>query len=490
MMRRDIRNLRHVFEPDSIAVIGASPKTGKLGHVVLKNIIDASFQGRIYPVNPKYKEVLWHRCYPDVHSIPGKLDLAVFAIPSEPIPGVMEQCGRKGVKGAIVLSAGFGEIGRKDLDEKLSKAVKKYGIAMVGPNCLGALDPSKRLDTLFFPFYKLGRPRIGDISFATQSGAVGSCIVDMAAQFGIGFAKFVSYGNALTLDDADFVEYFASDPNTKQILLYLEGTRDGRKLFEALKKAGKKKPVIVLKAGKVGAASQAAMSHTGNIAGNYAAYQAAFRQAKVIEVDTLAGLFHTVNAFSQPLPKGGRVAVLTDGGGLGVLTADAIEAEGLRLAELSPATVEAVKEALPPYGTVGNPIDLIADSGPGEYKMALDALLADPNVDSIITIVLFQAPALDSSILDIVVSASDQRKKPIFTVAVGGDYTEESRKVWDRYGIPSYDSPEFAVKALKRLTDYSLNLRGSSPKTRKPSRPNRKKSSKRRRGSSLPKKKK
>jgi acetyl coenzyme A synthetase (ADP forming)-like protein len=456
MMRRDVKNLGHIFEPDSIAVIGASPTTGKLGHVILKNILDASFQGKIYPVNPKYKEVLGLRCYPDVRSIPGKVDLAVFAIPAEVIPGVMEQCGRKGVKGAIVLSAGFGEIGRKDLDEKLSKIVKKYGIALVGPNCLGALDPSRRLDTLFFPFYKLGRPRIGDISFVTQSGAVGSCIVDMAAHFGIGFAKFVSYGNGLTIDEADFIEYFGSDPHTKQIILYLEGTRDGKKLFEVLKRVGKKKPIIILKAGKVGGASQAALSHTGNIAGNYTAYQAAFRQAKVIEVNTLAELFHVVNAFSQPLPKGNRVAVLTDGGGLGVLSADAIEAEGLSLAELSPATVEAIKDVLPPYGNVGNPIDLIADSGPGEYKKALDALLADKNVDSIIVIVLFQAPALDSSILDIVVSASEQGKKPIFAVAVGGDYTNESRKVWDRYGIPSYDSPDFAVRALKKFTDYSL----------------------------------
>lgn len=455
-MRRDVRNLNHVFEPDSIAVIGGSPATGKLGHVVLKNIMDASFQGKVYPVNPKYREVLGLRCYPDVHSIPGKVDLAVFAIPAEHIPSVMEQCGRKGVKGAIVLSAGFGEIGRKDLDEKLSKAVKKYGIAMIGPNCLGALDPSKRLDTLFFPFYKLGRPRIGEISFATQSGAVGSCIVDMAAHFGVGFAKFASYGNALTIDDADLVEYFGSDPRTRQIILYLEGTKDGRKLFEVMKKVGKKKPVIVLKAGKTAGASQAAMSHTGNIAGNYTAYQAAFRQSRVIEANSLAELFHVVNAFSQPLPKGRRVAVLTDGGGLGVLSADAIEAEGLQLAQLSPETEKVIREVLPQYGKVGNPIDLIADSGPEEYRKALDALLADPNVDSIIVIVLFQAPALDSSILDIVISASDQRKKPIFAVAVGGDYTAESRKVWDRYGIPSYDSPDFAVRALKKFTEYSL----------------------------------
>ncbi|MEW5996057.1 MAG: CoA-binding protein [Candidatus Micrarchaeota archaeon] len=455
-MREDVKNLKHVFEPSSIAVIGASPTAGKLGNVILKNILDGNFEGDVYPVNPKYENVLGMKCYKDVHSIDGKPDLAIFAIPAELIPDVMEACGRKGVRGAIVLSAGFGEIGRKDLDEKLARIVKKYKIALLGPNCLGGLNPAKRVDTLFFPFYKLGRPRIGDISFVTQSGAVGSCIVDMAAYFGIGFAKFASYGNGLTLDEADIIEYFGSDGHTKQILLYLEGTKDGQKLLEVLRRIGKKKPIIVLKAGKVGAASKAAFSHTGNIAGNYTAYQAAFRQAKVMEVNSLAELFHVVNAFSQPFPKGNRVAVLTDGGGLGVLTADAIEAEGLKLAELSPATAKVVEEVLPPYGNVGNPIDLIADSGPEQYRKALDALLADENVDSIIVIVLFQAPALDSSILDIVVSASDQRKKPIFTVAVGGDYTHENRKVWDRYGVPSYDSPDFAVRALKRFTDFSL----------------------------------
>lgn len=455
-MREDVKNLKYVFEPSSIAVIGASPTTGKLGNVILKNILDSNFEGKVYPVNPKYENVLGLKCYRDVHSIDGRPDLAIFAIPAEFIPDVMEACGRKGVRGAIVLSAGFGEIGREDLDEKLYKVVKKYKIAMLGPNCLGALNPAKRVDTLFFPFHKLGRPRIGDISFVTQSGAVGSCIVDMAAYFGVGFAKFASYGNGLALDEADIIEYFGSDEHTKQILIYLEGTKDGRKLLEVLRRVGKKKPIIVLKAGKGGAASRAAFSHTGNIAGNYTAYQAAFRQAKVMEVNSLAELFHLVNAFSQPLPKGNRVAVLTDGGGLGVLTADAIEAEGLKLAELSPATEKVIKEVLPPYGNVGNPIDLIADSGPEQYRKALDALLADENVDSIIVIVLFQAPALDSSILDIIVTASDQKRKPIFSVAVGGDYTNESRKVLDRYGVPSYDSPDFAVRALKKFTDYSL----------------------------------
>lgn len=454
IMREDVKNLKYVFEPSSIAVIGASPTTGKLGNVVLKNILDSNFEGKVYPVNPKYENVLGLKCAPGVHSIDGKPDLAIFAIPAELIPDVMEQCGRKGVKGAIVLSAGFGEIGRKDLDEKLAAIVRKYKIALIGPNCLGALNPAKRVDTLFFPFYKLGRPRIGDISFVTQSGAVGSCIVDMAAYFGIGFAKFVSYGNGLTLDEADIIEYFGADEHTKQILLYLEGTKDGRKLLEIMKKVNKKKPIIALKAGKGAGASKAAMSHTGNLAGNYTAYQAAFRQAKAIEVNSLAELFHAVNAFSQPFPKGNRVAVLTDGGGLGVLTADALEAESMRLAELSPATTKVIKSILPPYGNVGNPIDIIADSGPEQYRKALDALLADDGVDTIIVIVLFQAPALDSSILDIIVTAADQRKKPIFTVAVGGDYTNESRKVLDRYGVPSYDSPDFAVKALRRFTDY------------------------------------
>jgi acetyl coenzyme A synthetase (ADP forming)-like protein len=458
-MRKDIANLKYVFNPKSIAIIGASDNPTKLGNVILKNLVDGGYEGKIYPVNPKYTELLGLKCHPNIKKIKGKVDLAIFAVPSKIVPAIAEECGKNGVKGIVVLSAGFGEVGNVGLEETLKKVVLKYNMAMIGPNCLGVMNPEKRVDSIFFPFYKFGRPKVGEISLITQSGAVGSCIADLAAYYGVGFAKFASYGNGTTINDADLLEYFGEDPKTEQILLYLEGTKDGAKLLEMLEKINKKKPVIVLKAGKSKAAGEAAMSHTGNLAGNYMAYQAAFRQSKAIEVDSVVDLFYVANMFSQARPKGKKVAVLTDGGGLGVLTADSLEEEGLEVVKFSKETQKKLKKVLPDYVNVVNPLDIVADSGTDTYQKSLRILMDDKEIDSIIVIILFQAPAVDSRIIDVLVKESDKKKKPIIVVAVGGEYTKENRRVLDGYGIPTYGSPAAAVKTLKRFTDYSLFLK-------------------------------
>ena len=458
-MRKDIANLKYVFDPKSIAIIGASDNPEKLGNVILKNLVDGGYEGKIYPVNPKYSELLGLKCYSSIKKLKGKVDLAIFAVPSKIVPAIADDCGKNGVKGIVVLSAGFGEIGNVALEEKLKKVVLKHNMAMIGPNCLGVMNPEKRVDSIFFPFYKFGRPNVGEISLITQSGAVGSCIADLAAYYGVGFAKFASYGNGATINDADLLEYFGADPKTEQILLYVEGTKDGAKLLEMLEKVNLKKPVIVLKAGKSKAAGEAAMSHTGNLAGNYMAYKAAFRQSKAIEVDSVVDLFYVANMFSQALPKGKKVAVLTDGGGLGVLTADSLEEEGLEVTKFSKETQKKLKKVLPEYVNVVNPLDIVADSGTETYRKSLKIMMEDKEIDSIIVIILFQAPAVDSRIIDILVKESDKQKKPIIVVAVGGEYTKENRRILDSYGIPTYGSPASAVKTLKRFTDYSLFLK-------------------------------
>jgi len=458
-MRKDIANLKYVFSPKSIAIVGASDNPAKLGNVILKNLIDGAYKGKIYPVNPKYDKLLGLECYSDIKKIKKKVDLAIFAIPAHIVPKVAEDCGKKGVRGLVVLSAGFGEVGNIKLEGQLKKVVLKYNMAMIGPNCLGVMNPAERVDSIFFPFYKFGRPHVGGISLATQSGAVGSCVADLAADYGVGFAKFASYGNGTTISDADLIEYFGADPKTEQILVYLEGTKNGKKLLEVLEQVNKKKPIIILKAGKSKSASEAAMSHTGNLAGNYLAYQAAFRQSKVIEVDSVVDLFYVANMFSQPLPKGGKVAVLTDGGGLGVLSADALEREGLDVVKFSKKTKQKLKKVLPEYVNVVNPLDIVADSGTETYRKSLKVLMDDPKIDSVIVIILFQAPAVDSRIIDVLVKQSDRRKKPIVVVAVGGEYTKENRKILDGYGIPTYGCPKSAVRTLKKFTDYSLFLK-------------------------------
>ncbi|MBD3397885.1 CoA-binding protein [Candidatus Micrarchaeota archaeon] len=458
-MREGLSNLKYVFAPKSIAVIGASENPSKLGNVILKNLVDGGYEGKIYPVNPKYQELLGMRCYPDIKKLRGKVDLAIFAIPAPLIPKVADDCGKNGVKGLIVLSAGFGEVGNNKLEEKLGATVQRHGMAMVGPNCLGVLNPEKRVDSIFFPFFKFGRPNVGDISIITQSGAVGTCIADLASYYRVGFSKFISYGNGTTINDADLVEYLGADPKTKQILLYLEGTKDGKGLLKALEKVNRKKPVIVLKAGKSKSAGEAAMSHTGNLAGNYLAYQAAFRESRAIEVDSVIELFQVANIFSQAMPKGKKVAVLTDGGGLGVLAADALEKEDLEVAKFSRETTRKLKKVLPSYVNAVNPLDIVADSGTETYEKALKILMEDREIDSVIVIILFQAPAVDSRIIDVLVKESDRKVKPIVVVAVGGEYTKNNMKVLDSYGIPTYGYPDAAVKSLKRFTDYSLFLK-------------------------------
>lgn len=454
-MEQMLRKLRFVFEPRSVALVGASTTANKIGNVLLRNFLDVKFRGKIYPVNPKYDSVLGIRCYAKVTDIPAAVDCAIIATPAETVPAIMQDCAAKKVGGVVILSGGFEEVGRKDLAGAVRRIALSAGIPVIGPNCLGVFNPYAKMDSIFLPMYKLERPVPGGIAFVTQSGAVGSTVLDLAAYYGMGISKFVSYGNASVLDESDYLEYLAQDKDTEVIILYMEGAKDGRKLLETMKKVNKIKPIIALKAGKGAGGQAAARSHTGNIAGSYLAYHAAFQQAKVIEADGITEVFDFVKIFSQPKPKGNRVAVITNGGGIGVLTADHIESEGLKLAEFGTETRKELAKVLPAYGTVGNPLDLVADSGVESYEKTIDILIDDPDVDVMIIIVLLQTPPIDERIIHVLTEASDNRKKPIATISIGGAYTESYRKILESKGVPSYNSPLAAVKAVERLVTYS-----------------------------------
>jgi len=454
-MREQVKNLKYIFRPKSIAIIGASGTPTKVGAVVLKNLMEGMFGGKIYPINPKHKKLAGLRCYPSVLDVKGKIDCAIIAIPAKFVPEVLEQCGKKRIKGVVVLSGGFAEVGNVELENQLKKIADKNDAAVIGPNCLGILNPYKRVDSIFLPMYKLKRPRPGGISFVTQSGATGTCIVDLAAQFGVGVSKFISYGNGTVIDESDLLEYLESDKKTEEILLYIEGTKNGKRLLETMKRVNRKKPIVVLKAGRGKKAAEAAYSHTGNLAGNYLAYDAAFRQAKVVVADSLDELFEFVKIFNQALPKGNRIGVVTNGGGLGVLTTDVIEEKNLELAEFSPETIRKLKRIIPAYANAMNPLDVIADADSGVYKNALDVIKEAREVDIVVVIVLFQAPAVDERILNILVNISDEKKKPVVVIAVGGEYTEGHRKILESYGVPTYSSPSDAIKAVKKLVDYA-----------------------------------
>ena len=454
-MNEKIKKLRYIFRPRSVAIVGASATPNKIGNVLVKNFIDGRFMGKIYAVNPKYKELLGLPCYPKVSSIPGQVDCVIIATPAATVPSVVEDCGKKKVNGVVVLSGGFEEIGRQDLASQMKSYSDRYNMPIIGPNCLGVFDPYSRIDSVFLPRFKLERPKPGNIAFVTQSGAIGSTVIDLAAHYGMGISKFISFGNGTVLDESDFLEFLEQDKETEIIILYLEGVKDGKKLLRWMSKVNRKKPIVVLKAGKYAGAMAAAKSHTGNIAGSYMAYKAAFLQAKVTEADGLDELFDFVKIFGQPHPVGKRVGVITNGGGMGVLTADAIEEYGLEIASFSEDSRKGIRKILPDYGNVGNPLDLVADAGVDAYAKAIEIMQNDPNIDALVIIVLTQTPPIDERILGVLTEASDDRRKPVITISVGGDYTDTYRKALESRGVPSYGSPLSAIKALKRLVEYA-----------------------------------
>lgn len=452
---KKVKNLEAVFNPQSIAVIGASREPNKIGHVIVKNFVDGGFAGKVYPINPGAGEILGIPAYKSVLDVPGKIDSAVIAIPAAAVAGALEECGKKGIRGVVVITGGFSEVGNIAEEKKVTEIANRYGMALIGPNCMGVLTPASRVDSVFLPIYKLGRPRVGGISFISQSGAVGGCIVDLAARAGIGMGKFVSYGNAAVIDECDLLEYLGEDKGTDIIVVYLEGVKDGKKFLATAKKITRKKPIVVLKAGKSAAGAKAAQSHTGSLAGAAEAYRAAFRQAGVIEAATLEQLFDFAKIFDQVLPCGGRIGIITNGGGMGVLATDSVEDENLQLAPLSEETKKLLRASLPAYANVGNPLDLIGDADSHRYEIALNAFMKDDNVDVILLIILFQTAAIDSSVVNIAIRASDLGKKPIIAVCTGGEYTEMHKRILESYGIPSYPSPSSAMRSIGRFLSYS-----------------------------------
>lgn len=444
------------FSPRSVAVIGVSRNPKKVGHVIFRNFVEGKFRGKLYPVNPKVDKILGFRCYPDITKIQGRIDLAVISIPADIVPAALEQCGKKKVPAVIIITGGFKEVGRQDLEDDVVRILKKYNIRVIGPNCVGVFDPYSEVDTFFLPRYKLERPGEGNIAFISQSGALGSVVLDWMSMKGYKISKFVSYGNASDVDEADLVKYLADDKRTKVICAYFEGVKQGRKFYEIASEVANKKPVIALKGGKTEEGNKAVSSHTGSLAGASEIYSAAFEQSGVIEAETLEDIFDFARVLStQPVPKGNRIQVITDGGGFGVLATDWIIHNKLKLAEMKPGTVREMKKRLPKHVVIKNPIDLTGDADVERYRIALEGAVNDDNIDMIAVITLFQIPTLTAEITDVVSSFAEQGKKPIVVIAAGGRFTEVLKKSMEDFGVPTFSYPEKAAKALRALYDYS-----------------------------------
>jgi acetyl coenzyme A synthetase (ADP forming)-like protein len=444
------------FRPKSVAIVGASRDQRKPGHVIFRNFLESGFRGKAYPVNPKAPDIMGHECYPNLRSIPGPVELAVIAVPASAVPAVLEECGRKRVKGAVIISGGFREIGNVRLEEDVKKAAKEHGIRVIGPNCIGLFDPSSGVDTIFNPSYKLARPKPGSISFVSQSGAVMSAIMDWMGSKGYKAAKFASYGNASDVNESDLIEWLGRDPATKVICLYLEGVTDGRRFFEVAAAVSKRKPIIAIKAGVTEEGGHSVSSHTGSLAGRFEAYLAAFRQAGIIESQDLEQTFDLARVLStQPLPAGARVQVITDGGGFGVLATDFIVNSGLKMAEMSKPSIASLKKAFPSYVVVMNPIDLTGNATPKMYEDAISAAMRDGNVDMILVIALFQTPLLTPEVVEVIEEAAAKGKKPVVVVSAGGEYTEILKRNLEEKNVPTFSSTRRAVDSLRALWEYS-----------------------------------
>ncbi|MDD4237698.1 MAG: acetate--CoA ligase family protein [Desulfotomaculaceae bacterium] len=447
--------LVNFFNPKSVAVIGASKAAGKIGNVIVKNMLSCGYTGPIFPINPKEQKIEGLTCYPAVDKTPSPVELAVLSLPASRTLDAAEQCGMSGVKNLVVISAGFKETGKEGLalERRLVETCRKYEMRMTGPNCVGLIDTHTPLNASF----AAGFPLKGEIAFISQSGAIVLSILDWSYRVGLGFSKFVSLGNKADLTEAHFIEDAAQDPNTKVILCYIEDVENGPHFLEAARAASRKKPLIILKSGTSQAGAQAASSHTGALAGSDLAYETAFRQCGVIRARSMAELFDLAVAFaSQPIPHGGRVAVVTNSGGPGIIAADTIEQKKLQMARFTRETVEQLRGNLPLESNIYNPVDVLGDAKAERFRFSLDKVLSDPGVDSAVVLV---CPTAVTEPVETARAVVEMRaaypEKPLLAAYMGGEKLADGVKVLEEAKIPCFTFPEPAVSSISGLTGYA-----------------------------------
>jgi acetyl coenzyme A synthetase (ADP forming)-like protein len=441
------------FDPQAVAVIGASRTAGKLGYSVLHNIIQHGYGGAVYPINPKAGEILGLKCYPSVSAVPGPIDLAVILIPSAFVADTLRECGEKGVAGAVIISAGFREVGAEgwQRERELVEIARHYGMRLIGPNCLGIIDTITNLNASF----AMGMPRPGSIAFMSQSGALCTSVLDMALADNVGFSRFVSLGNKADANEITFVEAWEHDPHTRVIMAYLEGIENGPEFIQAARRVTHDKPIIAIKSGTTSAGSRAVSSHTGTLAGSERAYEAAFRQSGVIRAWSLQELFDYSVAFArQPLLPNDRIAIITNAGGPGIMATDACERAGLQLASLEADSMEALRGVLPSAASVLNPIDVLGDALADRFKLALDIVAEDPNVGGMLVILTPQVMTQVSETARVVGEIAASSAKPVFTCFMGSDAVQPGIQLLNRFGVPNYVVPERAVAAMAAMSQH------------------------------------
>jgi acetyl coenzyme A synthetase (ADP forming)-like protein len=455
-----IEQLDKFFKAGSVAVIGASSKPKKIGYEILRNLSQYDYKGRVYPINPKADKILNLKCYTSIQDVPDEIDLVVIAVSSVYTPQILEECGQKSVRACVIVSGGFKELGKEHakIEEETLEIAKKYGIRIIGPNCIGIFDSETKIDTFFQSHDRMLRPQAGPVAFITQSGTFGATMLEWIAESELGISKFVSYGNRSDVDEADLIRYLNVDHDTKVITIYLESVGNGRKLVDAAKEALHTKPIVVLKSGRTELGSKSALSHTGQLAGSYAVCEGVFKQTGLIMAENLEELFDMTKALAtQPIARGNRVAMVTNGAGPCVMAVDECVKRKIGLSEFKEETVKKLKSVLPSYCIVGNPVDLTGSATAHEYELTMEILLKDSNVDLLMPFFVFQDTPLDEKILDII-PEFQKYGKPIVCCASGGAYTKKQSKILEKKGVPVYPIPERAVAAAYSLIRYGKVL--------------------------------
>ncbi len=451
-------NLDKIFDPRRVAVIGASDTPTSVGYTVLRNLIGSGFRGVVYPVNPKRESVQGIQAYKDVASLPHAPDLAVICTPGSTVPSLIRNLGEAGTRGIVIISAGFREIGEegRKLEQKVREEQAKYdGMRILGPNCLGIIVPGISLNASF----AAATPKKGHIGFISQSGALCTSVLDWAIDEGIGFSYFVSVGNMLDVSMADLIDYFGSATETQSIILYIESITEAREFMSAARAFARTKPIVAYKAGRFAQSAQAAASHTGAMAGVDAVYEAAFQRAGIERIFQIEDMFDVAELLARHQPaKGDRLAIITNAGGPGVMTTDALIDRDGELAVLSDETIAKLNEVLPPFWSHNNPIDVLGDAPPDRYAKALEIVLQDKGVDAVLVILTPQAMTDSTGTAHAVGQAAARAHKPILAAWMGGSTVDEGTRVLNAAGIPTYNTPEKAVRAFMHLVTYARNL--------------------------------
>ena len=479
-MKEAIKKLDAFFKPHSVAVVGATKKIEKAGHVIFKNFAENKmrgvFRGEIYPVNPNEDFILGARCYSSITKISGELDLIVIVVPAQIVPFIMEEAATKKAKAVIIISSGFREIGNSELENQVSTIARKAGIRVLGPNCLGVYYTKTGVDTLFLPETKIlatgdeviatPRPMFGNIAMVTQSGAFGVAALDYLTGRQIGISKFVSFGNKCDVNEAEMLHYLLFDEETRVILLYVEDIKSGREFVEIAKKVTMKKPIVALKAGRSEAGARAAASHTGAIAGSDKIYDAAFEQAGIVRAKDMEEFFDAGKALAmQPPAAGKNVAVLTDAGGPGIMAVDECELKGLTVNRFSERTLQKFENLkmegkLPKFAATLNPVDITGSVTSEMFGYALEILFQDPEINGVIVLGLHHTPGLQEDYIDRIAKVARKYDKPIVACDIGEtEMALYTRFRFDKLGVPAYSSPEDAARAMKALVSHGLYLK-------------------------------